>query len=78
MASTQENVWEKCVFFNHTPLLGYRLSIISIRYLTIPLDLIDSKNVDIDLSTINDIPMTGYCTMLFNLGYFRGNEYEWV
>ena len=42
------DVW-KSVFLinNHTPLLGYRISIISIRYPTIQFDLIDKVKMSI-------------------------------
>ena len=40
---------EKSVFFinNHTPLLGYKIAIISIRYPTILFDLIDKVKMSI-------------------------------
>ena len=49
----------KSLFFinNHMPFLGYRISIISIRYPTIRFDLIDKVKMSIyPLSTFDDIP----------------------
>ena len=56
----------KSVFFinNHTILLGYRISIISIQYPTIQFNLIDKvKMSTFGLSTIDDIPSSDHSAL---------------
>ena len=71
----------KSVFFinNHMPLLGYRISIISIRYPTIPFDFKNWQSENVDLSicrlSMTSLKITMNCFLVRSIclafaGYF--------